>query len=167
MDSLMTLQTTIPDIPANQLIKKLLIYGGILLIIAYALFLRFRRWQLMLQAHMQRSESLNHLLDKFGNAREFLDFLQTDSGQRLLDDPLSRLSDPFTRVVRFAAWGISLLMVGVVLLLSVQAGLMRIPALLLTSLGAGLLVVALVTYVLFRRWDMLPHHPTTKNGAGM
>ncbi len=165
MDTLMT----IPDIPASQLIKKLLIYFGILLVIAYALFLRARRWRLMLQAQMQRSEAFTRLMEKFGSTKEFLDFLRTDQGQQFLQDPILLRGHPFSRVLSFVQWGVVVLAVGITMMLTVPTddGELRLLAIAATSLGVGLLVVALVTFYLARRWEMLPPKANPKSPAGM
>jgi hypothetical protein len=171
MDSLITSPGGLidnPDIPSGQLIKKLLMISGVLAVFAYALYLRFRRWQLTLQAQMQRSESINRLLDRFGNAKEFLDFLQTEPGERLLEDQLAHSNTPLARMIQLVQWGTVLLVVGVIFLAVMPGetalGLGRLLGVFVTSIGAGLLVAALVTFLMARKWDVRPG--SSKSGGG-
>ncbi|HVP07818.1 MAG TPA: hypothetical protein VMS71_08255 [Candidatus Acidoferrum sp.] len=165
MDSLMTVHPY--DLSTTMLIKKLVIVGGILLLIGFWLYLRFRRWQLWRDALEQRSEAFNRLLEKFGTAREFLDFLQTENGRRLFEDPLLLGGHPILRVLGFVKWGIISFVLGLVPYFAILLGVSDIGAIgkelgiALMLLGVGLLLVAVVTHYLAGRWDLLPRRSST------
>ncbi len=160
MDSLITAQAF--DLSTTMLIKKLVITGGILLLIAFWLYLRFRRWQLLREALKQRSEAFNRLLEKYGTAKEFLEFLQTDNGRKLFEDPLLLGGHPILRVLGFVQWGIISFVLGLVPYFAILLGVPGVDGsdkelgIALMLLGVGLLIVAVVTHYLASRWDLLP-----------
>ncbi len=160
MDSLVTTQAF--DLSTTMLIKKLVIVGGILLLIGFWMYLRFRRWQLLREALKQRSDAFNRLLEKHGTAKEFLEFLQTDSGRKLFEDPLLLGGHPILRVLGFIQWGIISIMLGLVPYFAILLGVPGVDAsdkqlgIALMLLGVGLLIAAVVTHFLAARWDLLP-----------
>ena len=127
---------------------------------AWALWLLFRRHQLGIRIQEQRIETINRLIDKFGTAKELVDFLQTDAGRRLLDDPHQSAANPRTSVLRYVQAGIILTVLGAAFLISglrpvdptdinyIREAAERTDwATLFLSLGLGLWLVALVTRV--------------------
>jgi hypothetical protein len=132
----------------------------------WVLWLVFRRYQLHVHARVQRTETFNRLIDKFGTAKEFVDFLQTDAGQKLLEDPIAPRVSPMASVRRFVQGGIVLLGLGGALLLNAtrlrgetdinfvrEAMGMNYWGTIFLGGGAALMVAAMVSYVLAKRWD--------------
>ena len=132
----------------------------------WVLWLVFRRYQLHVQARVQRTETFNRLIDKFGTAKEFVEFLQTDAGRKLLEDPITPRVSPMSSVRRFVQGGIILLGLGSALLLNAtrlrgetdinyirEAMGMNYWGTIFLGGGVALMVVALVSYFLAKRWD--------------
>jgi len=133
---------------------------------AWVLWLVFRRHQLQVQARLQRNETFNRLIDKFGTAKEFVDFLQTEAGRKFLEDPIAPPVHPLTSVHRFVQGGIVLLVLGGALLVNAlrlrgetdinyihQAMGLNYWGTIFLGGGAALLIVATVSYFLAKRWD--------------
>ena len=133
---------------------------------AWVLWLLFKRHQLHAQARLLRSETFNRLVDKFGTAKEFVDFLQTDAGRKFLEDPIGPPVHPLTSVRRFVQGGVVLLVLGAALLVNAlrlrnetdinyiqQAMGLNYWGTIFLGGGAALLIVAVVSYVLAKRWD--------------
>jgi hypothetical protein len=102
-----------------------------------------------------RAEMQKELLTKFSSAQELSEFLQTDGGKLLMPLP-ERARTPANR----AGTGVFVLVVGIGLLaaakFSSQATLednLQIGALLAIAAGIGLLISALITQKLSRKWD--------------
>lgn len=72
---------------------------------AWVLYLLFRRHQLVTQAKFQRIEAYNKLLEKFSTAKEFTEFLDSEQGRRILEEPLTNGSDPKKAALRFVQAG--------------------------------------------------------------
>jgi len=132
----------------------------------WVLWLVFRRYQLHVQARMQRTETFNRLIDKFGTAKEFVEFLQTDAGRKLLEDPIAPRVSPMSSVRRFVQSGIILLGLGGALLLNAlrlrgetdinyvhEAMGMNYWGTIFLGGGVALMIVAVVSYFLAKRWD--------------
>lgn len=136
------------------------------LLIGWILWLVFRRYQLQAHARVQRTESFNRLIDKFGTAKEFVDFLQSDAGRKLLEDPIATPANPMSSVRRFIQGGIILLALGGALLLNAnrlhgetdinyirEAMGMNYWGTIFLGGGVALMIVAIVSYFLAKRWD--------------
>ena len=136
------------------------------LLIGWILWLVFRRYQLQAHARVQRAESFNRLIDKFGTAKEFIDFLQSDAGRKLLEDPIAAPASPMSSVRRFIQGGIILLGLGGALLLNAnrlrgetdinyirEAMGMNYWGTIFLGGGVALMIVAIVSYFLAKRWD--------------
>lgn len=102
----------------------------------------------------------NRMLDKFGSAQEFTDFLKTPEGRSYMlvavekgegGQPAKILGSIRAGVV-LAALGIGFL----ALAASFEDALV-VPGVLLLSLGAGFLVSSLISTRLARSWGMLEH----------
>jgi hypothetical protein len=136
------------------------------LLIGWVLWLVFRRYQLQAHARVQRTESFNRLIDKFGTAKEFVDFLQSDAGRKLLEDPITPPANPMSSVRRFIQGGIILIALGGALLLNAtrlrgetdinfirEAMGMNYWGTIFLGGGVALMIVAAVSYFLAKRWD--------------
>ena len=132
---------------------------------AWILWLVFKRFQVQTHARAQRTETFNRLIDKFGTSKEFVDFLQSDAGRKVLEDPISPPADPKASMRRFVACGIILLALGKALLLNAlrlrgqtdlnfvrEAMGMNYWGTIFVGGGAALMIVAIVSYVLAKRW---------------
>jgi hypothetical protein len=133
---------------------------------AWILWLVFRRYQVQTVARAQRTETFNRLIDKFGTAKEFVDFLQSDAGRKVLEDPIAPPADPKTSVRRFVACGIILLALGKALLLNAlrlhgqtdinfvrEAMGLNYWGTIFVGGGAALMLVAVVWYFMAKRWN--------------
>jgi len=106
----------------------------------------------------EQSEIRRRLLDKFSSGQEITDFLATPQGQSFLKDQDMNASmrSPKSRVIRGICWGVVLLVLG-----GAFFGLTRIegdliyPAAILTALGVGMLVAAAISYILYKKWNMI------------
>jgi hypothetical protein len=111
-----------------------------------------------------RSELNNKILEKYGSAREFLDFLQSEAGQKFLDTVTVEPSSPATRVLGAVHKGVIAVSVGVGLLsIPVLMGdnteIFKVFGILTLSLGAGFLISALLSYRLSRSLGLIPSVP--------
>ncbi len=135
--------------------------------LGFLFWLLYRGIRLRIQPRLQKAEVLNRLLDKFGSAREFTEFLQTEEGRRFLDDPLPPLHSPSHRILRLVQTGIVILTVGVGCFLNAYRLSNANPPInsLFTpdyqfwgifgvTIGLGLLLAALVTYLMASRWHL-------------
>jgi hypothetical protein len=131
----------------------------------WVLWLVFRQYQLRTKARMQRTETFNRLIDKFGTAKEFVDFLQSDAGRRFMEDPLAAPAHPLTSVRRFLQGGIILTVLGGALMLNAlrlrgqtdinyinQALGLNYWGTIFMGAGIAFVIVAAVSYRLAQRW---------------
>src|SRR5712671_6589661 len=79
----------------------------------WIVWLFFRRYQLATQARLQRTESFNRLIEKFGSAKEFAEFAQSEEGKKLLADPVTPNPNPLSKVLRYLQAGILFILIGV------------------------------------------------------
>jgi len=59
---------------------------GVLALIGWLVFLLFRRFQVRAQESARRLEMFGKLVDKFGDSKEFVNFVQSNEGKSLLKD---------------------------------------------------------------------------------
>ena len=78
----------------------LVLVPTVLLLVGWTLYLLFRRYQVTTQARLQRVESFNKLIEKFGTAKEFTDFIQTEEGKKML---VVAANKPPAKKIRFIA----------------------------------------------------------------
>lgn len=111
-----------------------------------------------LQADLQ-----HQVLDKFGSAQEALQYLQSDAGKRLLESATLERANPQGKILGSLQAGVLSVAVGIALLVSrgfidstdAEAGL-HVLGVLGIMVGVGFLVASTVSYVLIRRWGLLP-----------
>jgi hypothetical protein len=113
-----------------------------------------RRQQVRLSAELQ-----TRLLDRIGSAREFGEFLATESGARFLDAIAVDRNVAQTGILRALQSGtVSLLLGGALFVLargkSYQEGL-GIVATISAALGIGLLLASALSYLLSKRMGLL------------
>jgi hypothetical protein len=136
---------------------------------AFVLLLLYRRYELSVKTRMLRIEYQNRLLDKFGTATEFVDFLKSDQSKKVLEDPVGTgHANPMNRVLRGVQIGLVVIIVGVGLL--VNAWMMGSPtdpndlnkqkdylflARQCMMVGVAFFVVSGVSHVLAKRWGLM------------
>jgi multisubunit Na+/H+ antiporter MnhG subunit len=101
------------------------------------------------------------LIDKFGSAKELLDYLQSDAGRKFLTPATVQKTMPYRRILAATQAGVVLTVVGVALWLIRgtfdQEG-MRGATLLggvTLALGVGFIASAILAHMLSRRWGLL------------
>jgi hypothetical protein len=110
----------------------------------------------------QRIEAIsamqNRMLDKFGTAQEFVDFLQSPQGRDFLGKTTEAQTHPAQRIVGSITKGIvlSLLGAGFILLSFIVERDMIVPGVLVLAIGLGFLVSAVVALRLSRSWGLIP-----------
>ena len=119
------------------------------------------------KARLMRVESINRLIEKFSTAKEVIEFLETEQGKKLMEDPLPPTGNPRIRVLRFVRFGVVFLFLGGGFFLNAyrlrgeteinyvrQAMDMQFWGIFSLALGVGLLVVAFLTNMLVKSWGL-------------
>ena len=104
-----------------------------------------------------RTEFYNHMMEKFGSAREFTEFVQTEGGRRFLDSFSTERLGPIDRILGSIQKGAILGIVGLgCLFLGWKYGreVFTIIGTLAVSLGAGFLVSSAISYKLSKGWGL-------------
>ena len=115
-----------------------------------------------------RAEVYNRMIDKFGSAKEFTDFLQTAEGRSFIEE-LGRdrgpVSGPYDKILWSIKAGVLSTLVGLTLVVlsmtmfdTTEEGMM-IPGAILTALGAGFIISAVISQRLSASWGILPATP--------
>ena len=147
--------------------SEVMMFACLLAAVAFTLWLLFRRYQVSMEVRMQRIESFNKLIEKFGSAKEFTEYAQTDEGKKLLADPVLPPPNPLAKVLRFLQAGIIFLMIGFADWINAsRLGTEADPnyvhqklnadywGTLAVFLGLGLMVTAGVSYMIVKRWHL-------------
>lgn len=103
------------------------------------------------------SSMQNRMLDKFGTAQEFVDFLQSPQGREFLGKTTEAQVHPAQRIMGSISKGIVLSLLGlgfIILSISVERGLV-VPGVLVLAIGLGFLVSAVVSLRLSRSWGLI------------
>jgi len=140
---------------------------GLVVLICFILYLVFRRYQLTMQAKNNKIDTLNRLLEKFGTAKEFVEFAQSPQGKKLLEEPAAPMSNPLGKVMRFVQAGIVFALIGVA---DVINGIRLSSATeinfvyeranayywgtLALAIGIGLILAGAVTHYLAKQWHL-------------
>lgn len=97
------------------------------------------------------------LLDKFGSGTELSEFLATPQGQNFLKDQEIGAAhrSPKGKIVFSIGGGIVLVMLGAAFfgLMYMERDLV-FPATILMALGFGLLIAAVISYQLYKKWNL-------------
>jgi hypothetical protein len=149
-----------------MIVEEVVLMVAVTALTAWILWLMFRRYQVQTHARAQRTETFTRLIDKFGTAKEFVDFLQSDAGRKVLEDPIAPPADPRRSVRRFVQCGIILLGLGSALLLNAlrlrdqtdinfvrEAMGLNYWGTIFAGGGAALMIVAIVSYFMAKRWN--------------
>jgi hypothetical protein len=89
----------------NEFHEETLMLLGLAAFAAFIAWLFFRRAQLAAQRSQLDLELRNRLLDKFANAQEFLEFVETEKGRKLLQGLAPQASNPRLTSMRFMQAG--------------------------------------------------------------
>ena len=126
-------------------------------------------WVVYLIASMIRRKQKNDmqkaLLEKFSSAHDFAEFMQSPAGQKYVLNFADEVTGPFDSIVNAVKIGIVLLFAGAALVASGQRhGMWFVDTLgmLATCVGAGFLVSAAISYLLYRRMKSADSQSTRK-----
>lgn len=67
-------------------IQEAVMMVGMLFLLAWALFLLYKRYQIRTEVSARKLEMFGKLVDKFGDSKEFVDFVKSAEGKTLLKD---------------------------------------------------------------------------------
>jgi hypothetical protein len=95
-----------------MVLEDVVLIAVVPLLAGWILWLLFKRHQLHVQVRLRRDETFQRLIEKFGTAKELVDFLETDAGRKLLEDPLNPAAHSFARARRFVLAGVVLIALG-------------------------------------------------------
>ena len=124
------------------------------------------------QARIQsRTELHKHLLDKFSSGGELTTFLETEGGQKMLEELGSERIDPRERWLKSLRTGIILTFLGGgLIVLEEQFNVdddLVIPGGVCLALGLGFIVAAITTKLLTRGDDEQEKGPSTESSTGL
>ena len=106
-----------------------------------------------------QAETVRRLIDKLGTSQEAMAYLESESGQRLLDSiAMPSRANPYRRILTAVATGAVLgcLGVGLLILDALFPGEESLRgAVVLLALAAGFLIAAGATYRLSKSWGLL------------
>jgi hypothetical protein len=150
----------------NQIAEAVAAFS-IFALVGWVLYLFFRRYQVTTQLKSQRIESFNRMIEKFGSAKEFIEFTESPQGKKLLEEPASQMPNPLNKVLRFIQAGVLFVMVGGGYWFNgtrlrgnadpnyFHQGMDSFYwGSLSLTLGIGLLIVAGISYIFVRRWHL-------------
>jgi hypothetical protein len=150
----------------NQLPETVAAFS-IFALVGWVLYLFFRRYQVATHLKSQRIESFNRMIEKFGSAKEFIEFAESPQGKKLLEEPVSPRVNPLNKILRFLQAGVLFIVVGIGHYLNAMrmASTTELPFVydrmnayywgtLWLSLGVGLLLVAGISYIFVQRWHL-------------
>jgi hypothetical protein len=125
-----------------------------LMLVAWGLF----GWIAYLVASMVRRKQKNDmqkaLLEKFSSAHDFAEFMQSPAGQKYVLNFTDEVTGPLNSIMNAVRIGIVLLFAGAALVASGQRhGMWFVDTMgmLSTCVGAGFLISAAISYLLYRR----------------
>jgi hypothetical protein len=143
----------------------------VVLVLGEFAFVGFILWLLMpvfQEKARRRAELQGRVLERFGSAREFIDFLGTDDGRRFQEWLSGRRSTPHARILTAVQSGLVLVALGLGLFL---ASLKMNEEELITGsavaacLGLGFLASAWASYRLSRAWGLLTTETSDESRA--
>lgn len=151
------------NVPVSDMVVMVCVFA----LVGWVLYLFFRRYQTSMQVRLQTIESFNRLIEKFGTSKEFVDFVQTDEGKKLINAPAFPPANPLSKVLRFLQAGVLFVIIGVGywvngLRLRTQTDPNYVHQMLDSQywgtlalfVGVGLFVAAAISYIFVRRWNL-------------
>jgi hypothetical protein len=130
-------------------------------LVGWVLWLFHKRHEMHARIKLERTAALTRLIDKAGSSQEVVEFLKSDPGSRLFDDPAPERQS-HSHLVRFIAGGVVLAMFGAAFLMSARLAAANLGslrevlekkewAILFLSLALSLWLVGLVYHLASRR----------------
>jgi hypothetical protein len=89
----------------DNLTSETIMFAVVAGLAAFVIWLLYRRFQSGAELRLRRTETFNRLLDRFETTDALVDFLESDSGRRMFDEPGANLERPASSVTRFAGAG--------------------------------------------------------------
>ena len=112
-----------------------------------------------LQSARIHAETVGRLIDKLGSSQEAMAYLESESGQKLLEALTARPGNPYGRILGAAATGVVLSAVGVGLLILGATAVGDPTAtgggIVVLALGLGFLLAATLSYKLSKSWGLV------------
>jgi amino acid transporter len=102
----------------------------------------------------QKTDMQKALLEKFSSAHDFAEFMQSPAGQKYVLNFADAVTGPFNSIMNAVKIGIVLLFAGAALVASGQRHnlwLLDTMGMFSTCVGAGFLISAAISYLLYRR----------------
>lgn len=121
-----------------------------------------------------RSELYSRMIDKFGAAPEFIAFLQSEDGRRLIEENITRSASPMSKILLSIQIGVILILLGAGLLTlsnifdNTLGGdlyiVLAVSGTISAMVGAGFVISSVISYKLSKRWGLLTtnEEPATK-----
>lgn len=114
----------------------------------------------------QKNDMQKALLEKFASAHDFAEFMQSPAGQKYVLNFADEVTGPLNSVVNAVKVGIVLLFAGAALVASGQRHsiwLLDTMGMLATCVGAGFLLSAAISYLLYKRMKSAEGQITRKD----
>lgn len=122
-----------------------------------------------------RAEVFNKLIDKFGTAPEFIEFLRSDAGLRFIEEQTVEYSPMLTKILGSVRFGVSLTLIGGGTLIFANAWdiilgndiftIIALAGTVALTAGVGFIIAAAVSYRLCRSWGLIPSIEKAKPDA--
>ena len=120
-----------------------------------------------------RADIYNRLIDKFGSAPEFIDFLKSDAGLSFIEENVVQTAAPFGRILTAIQIAIVLSLLGAGLLITgnIFGGslggdlyiVLAVGGVVGLMIGIGLLISAGISYRLCKAWGILATNEKTQS----
>ncbi|SRR5205809_2340107 len=151
-----------PDRLENILIPIIVPLGAFAMVVLLA-WLRHRTNEAKLRT---QSEAQRQLVEKFGSGKELSEFMETEGGRRFFSNVLAADSNMQRQIERTIRVGVILICAGLgCVALLVRNAQFFYPAVILISLGAGLLIAAAVSLRLSRKWGLIEQEQRLSQGG--
>ena len=115
-------------------------------------------------------ETIGKLIDKLGSSQEAMAYLESASGQKLLDAITTTRSNPYARILGAAATGVVLCALGaglVVFGLTFAGGEGPVGGgIIVLALGLGFLLASGLSYKLSKSWGLVNGASAASHGGG-
>lgn len=97
---------------SDILMQESIMFACLTALIGFVLWLFFRRKQTQTHLEYHRLEVLNKMIDKYGTSGEFISFMQTEAGIRLLQPGNGAAPGGRTTVLRFVQVAVMVFVLG-------------------------------------------------------
>jgi hypothetical protein len=126
---------------------------GTMALIGWLSHLRFKRYQFNIK---YRNERFNRVIDRFGEEKDFREFLQSEKGLQIMSAlTLSPASTKVPILVMISSGVIALAIgLGAMALTFLKDDDLIFPTAFMSALGLGLLIAAAISYRLSRQWGI-------------